>query len=50
VKKYLQLAKDMIQQYKLSHYLKQRIDLVEEEIDSVFKPEKSTQKSLFEFA
>ncbi len=50
VKKYLQLAKDMIQQYHLSHYLKQRIDLVEEEIDSVFKPEKSTQKSLFEFA
>jgi DNA polymerase II large subunit len=50
VKKYLHLAKDMIQQYHLSHYLKQRIDLVEEEIDSVFKPEKTTQKSLFEFA
>ncbi|MBU0635857.1 DNA polymerase II large subunit [Candidatus Micrarchaeota archaeon] len=50
VKKYLKLAKDMVQQYQLSHYLKQRLDLVEEEIDSVFKPEKTTQKSLFEFA
>ena len=50
VRKYLQLAKNVVHQQGLSHYLKQRIDLIENEINAVFKPEKSTQKSLFEFA
>ncbi len=50
VKKYLEIAKEMIHTYDLSDFLKQRIALVEEEIHSVFKPEKTKQKALFEFA
>jgi DNA polymerase II large subunit len=49
VRKYLEIAKDMIKKYNLNDYLKQRISLVEQEINSVFKPEKQQQKSLFEF-
>ena len=50
VRKYLQIAKDLIRDYQLSAYLKQRIDLVESEIDSVFATEKVKQKSLSDFA
>ncbi len=50
VRKYLEIAKDIIHSYNLSDYLKQRIQLAETEIDAVFPPEKQTQKSLFEFA
>jgi DNA polymerase II large subunit len=50
VRKYLNIAKNMIHSYDLSTYLKQRIQLAETEIDAVFPPEKQTQKSLFEFA
>ncbi len=50
VRKYLNIAKEMIHSYNLSDYLKQRILLAETEIDAVFPPEKQTQKSLFEFA
>lgn len=50
VRKYLKIAKEIIHTYDLSTYLKQRIQLAENEIDSVFPPEKQTQKSLFEFA
>ena len=49
VRKYLEIAKGMINSYGLSPYLKQRISLVEKEIDSVFTNEKAQQKSLFEF-
>ncbi|MFH0955004.1 MAG: DNA polymerase II large subunit [Candidatus Micrarchaeota archaeon] len=50
VRKYLELAKNVVHQNNLSNYLAQRLDLIEDEINSVFKPEKTTQKSLFEFA
>ena len=50
VRKYLNIAKEMIHTHNLSTYLKQRIALAETEIDAVFPPEKQTQKSLFEFA
>ena len=50
VRKYLEIAKNIIHTYNLSEYLKQRIRLAETEIDAVFPPEKQTQKSLFEFA
>ncbi len=50
VRKYLEIAKDMIHTHDLSTYLKQRIALAETEINAVFPPEKQTQKSLFEFA
>ncbi|MBI4052453.1 MAG: DNA polymerase II large subunit [Candidatus Diapherotrites archaeon] len=49
VRKYLKIAKEIVVTYGLSDYLKQRLDLVEEEIDSVFKNEKVQQKGLFEF-
>ena len=49
VKKYLQIAKKMAKEYDLGPYLQQRIGLIEAEIDSVFKPDKIEQKSLFEF-
>lgn len=50
VRKYLNIAKDIIYSYNLSDYVKQRITLAETEINAVFPPEKQTQKSLFEFA
>ncbi len=50
IRKYLPLTKQITKQYELSSYLKQRIDLIEEEIDSIFTNEKATQKSLSEFA
>ena len=48
--KYLKIAKDIAREYGLSPYLLQRINLVEEEISSVFKNDKVQQKSLAEFA
>lgn len=49
VRKYLTIAKDLIGTYGLSDYLKQRVNLIEKEIDSIFANEKAQQKSLFEF-
>ena len=49
VRKYLDLAKKIANNYNLSDYLKQRIELIEEEINSVFCNEKPEQKSLFEY-
>lgn len=49
VKKYLKIAREIIQEYELSDYLKQRIDLAEKEISSVFKNDKVEQKSLHEY-
>ena len=49
VKKYLSIAKEMATTYDLSSYLKQRIALIEEEINSIFSADKKTQKSLVEY-
>ncbi len=49
VKKYLKLTKEIIREYHLSDYLKQRIDMAEREIASVFKNDKVQQKSLHEY-
>jgi DNA polymerase II large subunit len=49
VKKYLEIARNIIDKYKLSDYLKQRLELVKEEIDSVFDADMKKQKSLAEF-
>lgn len=49
VEKYLEIAKKVANKYGLSDYLKQRIELIEEEIGSIFKNEKLRQKSLGEF-
>jgi len=50
VRKYLQIAKNIAKQEGLPAYLIQRLDMVEKEIDSVFKSDTVKQKSLFEFA
>ncbi len=50
VEKYLEIAKRVANEYELSDYLKQRIELIEEEIGSIFRNEKAVQKSLGEFA
>lgn len=50
VRKYLKIAQNMARQENLSAYLIQRLNMIEKEIDSVFKNEKEEQKSLFEFA
>ncbi|MFH1751409.1 MAG: DNA polymerase II large subunit [archaeon] len=49
VRKYLKIAKETIAKYELSDYLKQRIDLAEEEINSIFINDKSKQKALIDF-
>jgi len=49
VRKYLDMAMEIINEYDLSPYLKQRIELIGEEIDSVFTNDLVTQKSLSEF-
>lgn len=49
VKKYLEIAKRLVKQYQLSPYLGQRLELVEEEIASLFEKEKKEQQSLFNF-
>jgi DNA polymerase II large subunit len=50
VRKYLKIAQNMARQENLSPYLIQRLDMIEKEIDSVFKSDTVKQKSLFEFA
>jgi DNA polymerase II large subunit len=50
VKKYLEIAKNLIHTHDLSEYMKQRITLAEREINALFPPEEKTQKNLFEFA
>jgi len=50
VKKYLRIVKKIVNTYDLSEYLKQRIDLIEEEIESILKDESMKQKSLSEYA
>ncbi len=46
VRKYLSIAKSLIQNYGLRDYLKQRVLLIEQEVDSVFRSEKPAQKDL----
>ena len=49
VRKYVSISKEIPSKYGLSDYLKQRLTLIEEEINSVFKNQKAEQKSLFEY-
>ncbi len=50
IRKYLEVAKDLVQRNNLSSYLHQRLQLIEDEINHMFKPEIKAQKSLFEFS
>lgn len=49
VRKYLDIAKKLANEFELSDYLKQRLDLIEQEINSVFHNEQPEQKKLAEF-
>ena len=49
VKKYLNIAKSLVNTNNLSDYIRQRIDLIEKEIDSMFVNDKAQQKGLFEY-
>ncbi|MCX6802870.1 MAG: hypothetical protein NT067_07225, partial [Candidatus Diapherotrites archaeon] len=47
--KYLDIVKKIVKTYGLSDYLSQRIALIEEEINSVFKDDSVSQKSLGDY-
>ncbi|MEE9564978.1 MAG: hypothetical protein V3V63_04645, partial [Candidatus Hydrothermarchaeaceae archaeon] len=49
VEKYLQVTKDLIEQYNLDNYLRQRIDILEMSISSVFDNDGVKQVSLSDF-
>jgi DNA polymerase II large subunit len=48
VKKYLSIAKDIAQRYEVSNYLRQRIDLMDRNISSMFPEQfRSTTLDVF---
>ncbi len=49
IEKYLKVSMRMVEDYALPAYLKQRLELVEKEIKSVFEDEKIEQKGLSDF-
>ena len=50
IKKYLQIAKDVIKNYGLKPYLYQKVEIAEEDIDSLFRDKDAeNQKSLSDF-
>lgn len=49
ITKYLDISKEMTEKYDLPLYLKQRLDLLEKDIQSIFIDEKAPQVSLSEF-
>ncbi len=49
IEKYLQPSRDLVERYHLPAYMKQRLDLIQKDIDSVFTDEKSRQAGLADF-
>jgi DNA polymerase II large subunit len=49
ITKYLPIAKELVARYGLPDYVRQRLELVEKEIDSIFEDEKSKQQGLSDF-
>jgi DNA polymerase II large subunit len=49
IEKYLQISRDIVQKYDLPLYLKQRLDLLEKEIKSIFEDDKIKQTGLSDF-
>lgn len=49
VRKYLKIAREIITKYGLSSYLMQRIDLIEQEVNSIFVSDSVKQQSLAQF-
>jgi len=49
IQKYLQITKEIIHDYGLPDYMKQRINLIEKEINNIFEDEKERQLGLVDF-
>jgi len=49
IEKYLQISRDISEEYDLPDYLKQRLELIEREIKSIFEDEKVKQLALADF-
>ncbi len=49
VRKYLGIAKSLAAEFELSSYLKQRLELIEQEINSLFQNQQPEQKKLVEY-
>ncbi|MGI0029055.1 MAG: DNA polymerase II large subunit [Nitrososphaera sp.] len=49
VEKYLGIAKEMCSEYKVSDYLKSRVQSLSQELKLIFREEKKSQSSLMEF-
>ncbi|MFA5108697.1 MAG: DNA polymerase II large subunit [Candidatus Micrarchaeia archaeon] len=49
IEKYLKPSRDLANRYDLPPYLKQRLDLIQKDIDSIFSDEKAKQSDLADF-
>lgn len=49
IEKYLKISNDIIEKYQLPTYLKQRLDLLEKEINNIFEDEKIKQTGLADY-
>jgi len=49
IEKYLQISREIVDRYELSDYTKQRLELIEKEIRSIFEDEKNKQTGLSDF-
>lgn len=49
IEKYLQISREIAEKYELSDYTKQRLELIEKEIKSIFEDEKNKQTGLSDF-
>jgi len=49
IEKYLGISQEIAEKYGLSDYLKQRLNLIERDLEAIFEPEKTKQFSLADF-
>ncbi|MFW5902662.1 MAG: DNA polymerase II large subunit [archaeon] len=49
IEKYLKISGEIATKYELSDYLKQRLDLVQQDLEQIFETKKSKQQSLADF-
>ncbi|MCL6089003.1 MAG: DNA polymerase II large subunit, partial [Candidatus Marsarchaeota archaeon] len=49
IEKYLKPSLELVERYHLPAYMKQRIELIQKDIDSIFTDEKSVQKGLADY-
>ena len=49
IQKYLQISRDIVERYELPDYTRQRLELIEKEINNIFEDEKRKQMGLSDF-